>query len=233
MRIENEKSEYDRAKNQYVESYYLANLSPEFQALMERARLESRKLNKEGISLSIPEAYLISELVRQSSSRNFIELGSLTGFSALFLLRGLAPEGRLFCFEKEDRCADILEDLFSNINFVPELNSKSVTVIRGDARTRLNSWAIPSQIGGVFIDANKAAYLDYLNWLEAHLPGRFVVIADNVFLSGAVWGQTETPFSEKQILVMNAFNKKLCNSDSYDSCFVGTSEGLLVARRKI
>ncbi len=233
MRIENQISENERAKNQYLESYYLANLSPEFRALMDRARLESRKLNKEGISLSLSEAYLISELVRQSSCLNFIELGSLTGFSALFLLRGLAPEGRLYCFEKEDHCADILEDLFSNITLVPELKSKSVAVIRGDARAKLNGWVVPDQISGVFIDANKAAYLDYLNWMETHLKGRFVLIADNVFLSGAVWGQTETPFSEKQVQVMNEFNTKLCNPSHYDSYFVGTNEGLIVARRKI
>ncbi len=233
MRIENQISKSEQAKNQYLETHYLANLSPEFRALMDRARLESRKLNKEGISLSISEAYLISELVRQSSSMNFIELGSLTGFSALFLLRGLAPGGRLYCFEKEDQCADILEDLFSNITLVPELKSKSFSVIRGDARANLNGWIVPAQISGVFIDANKAAYLDYLNWMETHLKGQFVVIADNVFLSGAVWGQTGTPFSEKQIHIMNTFNAKLCNPDQYDSFFVGTNEGLIVARRKI
>ncbi len=232
MRTESETSLFDAGKSSYINSLYSSNLSPAFLALAEEARSESRKLSKEGISVSLSEAYIISELVRQTSSDKFMEIGSLTGYSALFLLRGLNNGGELFCFEKDVHCADFIEQLFSDMSSVPELASKSVKVLRGDAREVLGQWQVPAGIGGAFIDANKGAYLDYLNWIEANLSGKYLVIADNVFLSGSVWGKESTVFSKKQIQIMNEFNKKLLTTSDYDSYFLGTSEGLLVATKR-
>lgn len=232
MRVNVQLSSEDQDRTNYIENLYQHNLSPEFILLAERARNESRKLNKEGISVSLNEAYLISELVRQSASKRFIELGSLTGYSALFILRALKYGGELFCFEKDENCADFIENLFSDISSVPELSSKKVFVRRGDARDSLDSWVVPKDVGGAFIDANKGAYLDYLNWLETHLSGSFLVIADNVFLGGGVHGKAGTVYSKKQIQIMCEFNKKLMNVSEYDSFFVETAEGLLVAKKK-
>lgn len=232
MRIAGDHSTFEHDKVQYIESLCGQNLSPEFLKLAQGARAESRKLNKEGISISLAEAYIISELIRQTSSEKFVELGSLTGYSALFILRALKAGGELYCFEKDNHCADFIENLFSNNSAVPELATKSVKVIRGDAREGLEKWTPPATVGGAFIDANKGAYLDYLNWLEANLEGSYLILADNVFLSGAVWGSDSTVFSKKQVQVMSEFNKRLINSSNYDSFFVGTSEGLLVAKKR-
>lgn len=232
MRFGEDKDSFEFGKINYLDSLYQANLSPEFLALADKARAESRTLNKEGISVSLSEAYVISEQVKQSGSTAFMELGSLTGYSALFLLRGLQTGGTLYCFEKDDHCADFIESLFKDIAGVPELAGKKVVVLRGDARLALESWSVPQAIGGAFIDANKSAYPDYLKWIEANLKGSYLILADNVFLSGSVWGLTDTPFSKKQAVGMIEFNKSLIQNSKYSSYFIGTSEGLLVARRK-
>ncbi|OYZ23031.1 MAG: hypothetical protein B7Y39_06620 [Bdellovibrio sp. 28-41-41] len=232
MRIEENKDSFEYGKLNYLDSVYQPNLSPEFLALAEQARAESRKLNKEGISIALSEAYVISEQVKQAGCSSYMELGSLTGYSALFLLRGLKSGGTLFCFEKDARCADFIESLFKNMPNVPELAGKKGIVMRGDAKEALANWKPPSDVGGAFIDANKSAYPDYLKWIEAHLKGSYLILADNVFLSGSVWGLTDTPFSKKQALGMIEFNKSLIQNPSYSSYFIATSEGLLVARRK-
>ena len=232
MRTEENKDSFEYGKLNYLDSVYLSNLSPEFLALAEQARAESRKLNKEGISVALSEAYVISEQVRQAGCSSYMELGSLTGYSALFLLRGLKSGGTLFCFEKDPHCADFIESLFKNISNVPELMGKNVIVLRGDAKEALANWKPPSDVGGAFIDANKSAYPDYLKWIEAHLKGSYLILADNVFLGGSVWGLIDTPFSKKQAVGMIEFNKSLIQNPSYSSYFIGTSEGLLVARRK-
>lgn len=233
MRSDEGKNSFEYGKLSYLDSIYLVNLSPEFLDLAEKARAESRILDKEGISVSLSEAYLISEQVKQSGSKVFMELGSLTGYSALFLLRGLQPGGTLYCFEKDDHCANFIESLCKNFDGIPELFGKKVVVLRGDARTVLESWEAPKDLGGAFIDANKSAYLDYLNWIEANLKGSYLILADNVFLSGSVWGLIDTPFSKKQAARMIEFNKYLIQNQKYSSYFIGTNEGLLVAKRKV
>tara|TARA_B110001454_G_C12723312_1_gene436609 strand:+ start:26741 stop:27442 length:702 start_codon:yes stop_codon:yes gene_type:complete len=232
MRSEENKDSYEYGKFNYLNSVYQSNLSPEFLALAEHARAESRKLNKEGISVSLSEAYVISEQVKQAGCSSYMELGSLTGYSALFLLRGLKTGGTLFCFEKDPYCADFIANLFKNTSLVPELGGKKVVVMRGDAKEALANWQPPSDVGGAFIDANKSAYPDYLKWIETHLKGSYLILADNVFLSGSVWGLDDTPFSKKQSLGMIEFNKSLIQNPNYSSYFIGTSEGLLVAKRK-
>lgn len=233
MRTNESIDSFEHQKLSYIESVCRSNLSPEFLALADKARAESRKLNKEGISVSLAEAYLISEQVKQSGCVDFMELGSLTGYSALFLLRGLKPQGTLYCFEKDNHCADFIESLFRDLRAIPELAGKKVVVFRGDAKESLARWVPASTVGGAFIDANKSAYLDYLKWIEIHLHGSYLILADNVFLSGSVWGFEDTAFSKKQTLGMIEFNKSLIQNPQYSAYFVGTSEGLLVAKKKI
>lgn len=232
MRSDEDRNSFEYGKLNYLDSVYQSNLSPEFLVLADKARAESRTLNKEGISVSLSEAYLISEQVKQFGAHSFMELGSLTGYSALFLLRGLKAGGTLYCFEKDDHCATFIEKLFEKLGHVPELAGKKVIVMRGDARAALEAWTPPKDLGGAFIDANKSAYPDYLKWIEANLKGSYLVLADNVFLSGSVWGLTHTPFSKKQALGMIEFNKSLIQNPNYSAYFIGTSEGLLVAQRK-
>lgn len=233
MRSSESISHYEKGKLSYQDSLYRSNLSPEFLVLADKARTESRKLNKEGISVSLTEAYLISEHVRFSGCTKFMELGSLTGYSALFLLRGLKPHGVLYCFEKDNHCADFIEALFKEIGSVPELAGKKAVVLRGDAKEALAKWKPPIDLGGAFIDANKSAYPDYLNWIEANMRGAYLILADNVFLSGSVWGLDDTSFSKKQALGMIEFNKSLIQNHQYSAYFVGTDEGLLVAKRNV
>lgn len=231
QRNERNSVSFESNKSNYLDSFYQSNLSPAFLTLAQAAREESRKLNKERISVSLNEAYIISELVKQVGCLSYIELGSLTGYSALFILRALKPSGTLYCFEKDEHCANFIEALFKDLSSVPELVGKKLVVMRGDAQETLENWTPPVDVQGAFIDANKGAYVEYLNWIEARLKGSYLIIADNVFLRGSVWGEDVSAFSEKQIKVMNEFNRRLATSPKYSSYFVGTSEGLLVAKR--
>ena len=57
-----------------------------------------------------------------------------------------------------------------------------IKIYSGDAMAILNSDNFPRDFDMVFIDANKLAYIDYLNWCEKNLKKNAVLIFDNVFL---------------------------------------------------
>ncbi len=204
---------------------YTESLIPAESASKLSSRTSAEELGLGRISLSPSEGRLLSFMVRQQGGRKFVEIGTLTGLSAQYILEGLPGEGFLWTLEKNEAHALKAKEALA----MHPAGSRAKIVI-GDARVTLESLAAEGPFDGVFIDGNKAAYGDYLAWAERNIRCGGLIIADNVFLSGAVWGvPTAQKFSEKQIAIMQAFNKRLADSALYDCVIVPTSEGMTVA----
>jgi predicted O-methyltransferase YrrM len=197
-----------------------------------QARQAAEALKLEAISLDKSEASFLHWCVQTARAEKAVEIGTLTGLSGLYILQGLLPGGTLWTLEKNPLHAEpalkILKD------FAAE-HKKNVEVLAGDARQTLSSIEASGPFDFIFIDGNKAAYGDYLLWTEKNLKAGGYLVADNVFLSGAVAENSVTTsgqkFSAKQIEVMRKFNERLVHSDFWRACFVPTQEGLIVAQR--
>ena len=78
----------------------------------------------------------------------------------------------------------------------------------------------------VFIDADKLNYSNYLNWAEQHVRKGGLIIGDNTFLSGAVYGEPTTDrISPSALKSVHEFNQRLGNSTLYASTMLPTKEG--------
>jgi predicted O-methyltransferase YrrM len=214
------------AKDVYLNSLTQQNLSERASfknEKMEYSLARSAELNKAGISLSILEGNWLRFLLMQSNSKKVVEIGSLTGHSALWILAALPIDGRLWALEKDPKHVSICREVLAD---------DRAEVVEGDARLSLEQIAKAGPFDAVFIDGNKSAYLDYLKWADAHIRKGGLIIADNVFLSGAVWGETDHPFSKKQIEIMKSFNESLSDFTRYDSVFIPTDEGMSLSIKK-
>lgn len=198
------------------------------QDLMLKARKFAENLNLLGISISFSEASVLRFLVHLSQCKKFVEIGTLTGFSALALLQGLSQDGELWTFEKNPEHAKLAKEILDS--FISQSDQK-IQVIVGDAETQLPSIEGSGPFDGIFIDGNKAAYGRYLNWAEKNIKQGGLIIADNVFLEGRVWGEKGEKFSDKQINVMKEFNLRLSDPNKYLFSLLPTSEGLIAARK--
>lgn len=196
--------------------------------LMFEARQQAQKLGLLGISLSFSEASLLRLVVELAGCARFVEIGTLTGFSALAILEGLAEKGQLWTLEKNPLHAKIADELLQKS---ARQNGKSVKVLVGDADVELKTLQADGPFDGIFIDGNKSAYLKYLDWAEAHLKVGGLIIADNVFLEGSVWGEPTEKFKSKQIEVLKEFNRRLSDKQKYVFSLVPTSEGLIIAKK--
>ena len=82
----------------------------------------------------------------------------------------------------------------------------------------------------VFIDADKSSYPNYLNFTDKLLKKGGLIIADNTFLSGAVYNDYLTDRVRfKAQKNMRLFNKMLTNKTKYQSIMINTDEGLSIA----
>ncbi len=197
------------------------------------SKLQSRKFAEElglaRISVAPGEAQLIKTLLRLHGAKKFVEIGTLTGLSAQYLFDALPDGGELWTLEKEPKHADMAAQVFSGL----DQSKKKIHLVVGDARVELEKLSVQGPFDGVFIDGNKAAYFDYLSWAEKNIRSGGLILADNVFLGGSVWGDSsQQRFSEKQVQVMREFNERLADSQFFEAAIAPTFEGLYIAIKK-
>lgn len=205
---------------------YVNALLAEESSLKKLAREYAESLGLARISVAPSEAQLIKTLVQMNNCKKFVEIGTLTGLSAQYIFEGLVEGGELWTLEKDPRRGEKAQAVFDQV----DQTRKKIHLVLGDAREELEKLNSLGPFDGVFIDGNKAAYGDYLAWAERNLRSGGLVLADNIFLSGSVCGeQTQQKFSDKQIRVMQEFNKKLSDPSKFKSAVIPTFEGLFVA----
>lgn len=198
-----------------------------YQHMLE-AHKKAESLKLLGISLSFAEASLLTFVVQSYACKKFVEIGTLTGFSALAILQGMGAGAELWSFEKNSEHAGIAQNI---LNAFIGNQSKKAKVIIGDAEVELAGIEKNGPFDGIFIDGNKAAYSRYLDWAEKNVKPGGLIIADNVFLEGSVYGEKTEKFREKQIQVMREFNTRLSHPQKYLFSLVPTAEGLIVAKK--
>ncbi len=133
---------------------------------------------------------LLQLLVRISGARRVLEIGTLAGFSAIWMARGLPDDGRLVSCEYLPRHAEVAR---ANIE-AAGLGAK-VEIRVGAALETLRDLAAEgaAPFDFVFIDADKENNPHYLEWaIRLGRPGT-VVIIDNVVWDGAVLDPARDP----------------------------------------
>jgi predicted O-methyltransferase YrrM len=118
-------------------------------------------------------------LVRAVGARRVLELGTLGGYSAIWLARALPPDGRLISLEYSPKHAEV-----ARANIVRAGLQEMAEVRVGRALDLMPSLSAPFDF--FFIDADKEGYPDYLRaCLALSRPGS-VMVFDNVVRDGKV-----------------------------------------------
>jgi predicted O-methyltransferase YrrM len=212
-----------RDKSSNLENYW-QQLFPDPSSLFALAKKHADVIGRGSISVSASEGKLIAFWVQQFKCNKFVEIGTLTGYSALWILWAM-KNGQLWTFEKDKSIADIASSVLTQSEW------GQAHIVQGDAEKTLESIESDGPFDGIFIDGNKQAYPAYLDWAEKNLKKGGLILADNVWLRGSVYGLEDDTFSGKQVEAMRQFNQRLSDSSKYRSTIIPTVEGLYVAEK--
>lgn len=173
------------------------------------------------IAVSADVGRLLKILAAMTEGKLAIELGTLAGYSAIWIARGLAEEGRLITVEHEDRHADFAQAEFDGAGVADK-----VAVVRGEALVVLPR--IAEEVGDesvdfAFIDARKSEYMDYFRLLKPLMRPGGLLVADNVYATGAGWIDEGHGADE--------FNRLVAADPDFEAVATPMREGLLIARR--
>lgn len=166
------------AVDQYFTDHLLA---PD--AALDAVIQANRRADLPAIDVTPLQGKFLELLVRMSGAKRILEIGTLGGYSTIWLARALPENGSLVSLELEPRHAEIARKNLETAGL-----SQCVKIRVGRALDSLqalvSSGSAPFDL--IFIDADKASYPDYLDWsLKLSRPGT-AIIADNVVREGAV-----------------------------------------------
>lgn len=132
------------------------------------------------IAVSAQQGKFLSVLAGAVRAHRILEIGTLGGFSTIWLARGAGPQGRVVTLEYEPRHAEV-----ARVNLQRAGVAERVEVIVGAALDTLPTLnGAPFDL--VFIDADKENYPAYLEWaVRLARPGALIV-ADNVIRQGQI-----------------------------------------------
>ncbi len=192
-----------------------------------RVREQMDKSEVEFKSVSGAEARILQFLIRGFGVKKIVEFGTLFGYSALAMAKALPADGVIVTLDNDPSVHARAQEILAS---APA--GKKVVSLLGDATQLMVSIESRGPFDMAFIDANKGGYVDYLNWAEKNVRPGGLIIGDNTFLWGALWGKSEDrSIGENQIRVMKEFNSRLADPAKYNSILVPTAEGLTVAQK--
>jgi predicted O-methyltransferase YrrM len=163
--------------------HYIADLFIPHDAALEAALASSTAAGLPAISVSPAQGKLLHMLARVHGARNILEIGTLGGYSTIWLARALPADGHLISLELDPKHAEVAR---ANLARAGVANVAEIRLGRGlDTLQQL-----VAEGGGpfdlIFIDADKPGYSDYLQWSLKLSRRGTLIIADNVVRAGGV-----------------------------------------------
>ncbi len=196
-------------------------------AHLEGLMAEAVKRGLPNIAVSPDVGRLLMMLTSATRGRRALELGTLAGYSGIWLARGLREGGLLTTIEKNPEYADFAETQFERAGV-----GSRVEVRRGEALAvlaELRGVFEARSVDMVFVDAVKTEYPDYFAEVRSLIaPGGFFV-ADNILGAGDWWIDDEDHPSRRAV---HQLSRSLAEDPDFDAVGVPLREGVLVARRK-
>lgn len=158
---------------------YLADMLVGPDETLESALEASAAAGLPPIAVSVNQGKLLHLLARLHGSRRVLEVGTLGGYSAIWLARALPADGEVVSLEIDPHHAEVARENIARAGL-----SDRVDVRLGPALDVLPELEGPFDFA--FIDADKPSNPDYLRWaLQLSRPGT-VIVVDNIVRGGAV-----------------------------------------------
>jgi predicted O-methyltransferase YrrM len=170
---------------------YFADLLVSSDSALDAALTASAAAGLPAINVSPTQGKLLHLLARSTGARNILEIGTLGGYSTIWLARALPEGGRVITLEVDARHAEIARGNFTRAGLDDVIEVRlgaaldTLAVLMAEGREPFDF---------VFVDADKPNNAAYFDWaLRLSRPGTIIVV-DNVVRGGEVIdGDSESP----------------------------------------
>jgi len=202
-------------------SQYISSLFAVEDSALRMAREESPKRGLPSISIKPEEGRFLQFLVRACGAKKAVEIGSLGGYSGIWIGRGLLPGGKLYTLDKDSKHAEVAREHFAAAGL-----QDVIEILIGDAHRSLLEIKELGPFDFVFIDAEKPGYPAYFDWAIENTREGGIIAAHNAFRKGTVVGIGQ---DDDHSELMRQFNQQIANEKRLISTIYPAGDGTLIS----
>ncbi len=195
---------------------YIVNLLVPSDAALDAALRASTEAGLPAINVAPNQGKLLSLLASMQGARHVLEIGTLGGYSSIWLARALPAGGRLVTLELDPKHAQVAQQNLERAGVAGQVEIRVGRAL--DTLAALAGEGVPP-FDFTFIDADKQSIPEYFQWaLKLSRPGS-VIVVDNVVRKGAVADPTST---DANVQGVRRFNELLAKTPSVSATAIQT-----------
>jgi predicted O-methyltransferase YrrM len=215
---------FSKELSQDFVNYISSHSSPEDVLLRELTRATHLHAMQARMLSGHVQGKFLEFVSRMISPSNILEIGTFTGYSAICLAKGLAPNGVLHTIDIDDELRYIAEDFIGRSSA-----GDKVRLYTGDALEIIPQMDMLFDL--VFIDGDKKEYSAYYNLVIEKVRKNGYIIADNVLWSGKVLDKN-VKSNDKSTLELLSFNNLVQNDSRVENLLLPVRDGMMIIRVK-
>ena len=205
---------------------YLRRVSLREPGIQRRLREATLELPEARFLVAPEQGQFLQLLVRLVGAKRILEIGTFTGYSALWMAEALPADGRLVTCDVSEEWTAIAREHWAEAGVAERIDLR--------VRPALETLeALLEEERGhydlAFIDADKANYDAYYEACLKLLRGGGLVVADNTLWSGRV---ADPVVDDEDTVALREFNLKLLADERVDLSLLPLADGVTLARKR-
>lgn len=198
---------------------YIVNMFAEEDDVLKSAVSDTEKNGMPLIQVSPENGKFLQLLMKIIGAKKVLELGTLGGYSTIWMARGLPEGGKLTTLEYEKKHAEVASNNFKRAGL-----ENKIEIILGPALKSLDKLK-GQKFDFAFIDADKVNYPAYFEKVLALMNKGGIITADNTLRKGGV---IDPNIDDEGTKAIQVFNKKVASDPRVESLLIPISDGVTV-----
>jgi len=205
----------------HLSEYIVSLFAPEDE-LLGALREEADRTGLPPTAISADAGRFLQVLLRSIGAKRVLEVGTLGGYSAIWMARALPPDGVIVTLEREERHATLAR------RYITRAGLASVVDVRQGRALDILPSLDGQEFDLVYLDADRAPMATYYEWAMRLVRVGGMIVAHNVLLGGRVADQASRT-DDEDLRAVRAFNARVAGDHRATSILVPAYDGFIVA----
>ncbi|MBN9121828.1 MAG: class I SAM-dependent methyltransferase [Planctomycetes bacterium] len=206
---------------------YVLSVGVREPAAFDALREETAKLAEAEWQIAPEQGPFLAMLVQLMGAKRCLEIGTFTGYSAMWVASALPADGKLVCCELSAVYAGVAQKHLTAAGLMGKVDLRVAPA--ADSLAQLLADGQAGTFDYAFIDADKGRYnLYYERSLELVRPGGLIVL-DNTLWDGK---PADPAVTDPDTVAIRALNEKIHADDRVSLSFLPFADGLTLARKR-
>ena len=203
---------------------YISNNSYELHSVQKEIIDHNKSLGDiKRMQISVTQAYFMQLLIKINNTKQILEIGTFTGYSALSMAL-VVDDGFITCLDKNKKTSEVASNFFKKAKV-----DKKINIIVGKATESLNNLINENKIFDlIFIDADKENYIKYYDLAFKLISKNGLILIDNVLWKGDVANNNK---SDRMTNIIRDFNTYIKNDERIEKTILPIGDGVTICRK--